>query len=145
MEDIKFKHLVPIQLRFSDFDSMGLVYNGVYLSFFDLGKSYYFNDVLPDMNAHKDMGVVVAKNYVNYFLPVYPNEKVAVETAVMEIGHKSIKLNQRLIDAETHEVKSFCETVVVGFDVKTRTSTVISDAWRKAISAFEGRDFTKTE
>jgi len=75
MEEIKFKHVVPIQLRFSDFDSMGLLYNGVYLSFFDLGKSYYFNDVLPDMNAHKDMGVVVAKNNVNYFLPVYPNGK----------------------------------------------------------------------
>lgn len=145
MEEIKFKHVVPIQLRFSDFDSMGILYNGVYLSFFDLGKSYYFNDVLPNVNAHKDMGVVVAKNYVNYFVPIYPNENVAVETAVMEIGNKSIKLNQRVIDINTKEVKSICETVVVGFDVKTQTSTLISDAWRKAISAFEGRDFSRAE
>ncbi len=143
MEEIKFKHMVPIQLRFSDFDQMGLVYNGVYLTFFDLGKTYYFNDVIPGMNAHKDMGVVVAKNNVNYYVPVYPKENVAVETTVVQMGHKSFKLNQRLIEMETHEVKSFCETVVVCFDVKKRISTVISEEWRKAISDFEGRDLSK--
>jgi len=139
MERLNFKHTVPIQLRFNDFDALGHVNNSVYFSFYDLGKTTYFNDVIPNMSSNKEVGVVIANIQVNFILPVYPNENVAVQTAVVEIGNKSFKLFQQLIDVDTNEVKCICQTVMVGFDAKTKATRTISDEWKKAMIDFEGR------
>jgi acyl-CoA thioester hydrolase len=138
MEQIKFKHITPIQLRFNDFDALGHVNNSVYFSFFDLGKTSYFSMVLPDISISKEVGVVIGHIEVSFLLSVYPGENVAVETAVVEIGNKSFKLLQHLIDLETNEVKCVCNTVMVCFDAKTKTTRQISDDWRKAMADFEG-------
>jgi acyl-CoA thioester hydrolase len=138
MENIKFYHTTPIQLRFNDFDALGHVNNSVYFSFYDLGKTTYFNQVIPDISDSKEVGVVIANIQVSFLVSVYPGENVAVETAVVEIGNKSFKLLQRLIDLETNEVKCICQTVMVCYDAKTRSSHPISDAWKKAMAEFEG-------
>lgn len=137
MEEIKFKHLTPIQLRFNDFDALGHVNNSVYLSFYDLGKTEYFIQVLPDVQLNREVGMVIADIHVSFLLPVYPGENVAVETAVVEVGNKSFRLFQQLIDVETKEVKCICKTVMVCFDAKTKTTRPISPEWRKALAGFE--------
>jgi acyl-CoA thioester hydrolase len=140
MDKIKFNHTTPIQLRFNDFDALGHVNNSVYFSFYDLGKTSYFYDVIPDMSVNKNVGVVIANIQVNFILPVYPQENVAVQTKVTEIGNKSFKLLQQLIDLDTNEVKCVCQTVMVGFNAETKTTCTISDEWKKAMNDFEGRD-----
>lgn len=137
MDKIKFKHITPIQLRFNDFDALGHVNNSVYFSFFDLGKTSYFNEVMPNMSASKEVGVVIGHIEVSFLLSVYPGENVAVETAVVEVGNKSFKLLQQLIDLDTNEVKCVCHTVMVCFDAKTKTTRPISEEWRKAMAEFE--------
>ena len=42
---MKFKHSVPVQLRFNDTDALGHVNNSVYFTFYDLGKSEYFKAI----------------------------------------------------------------------------------------------------
>lgn len=139
MDEIKFKHTIPIQLRFNDFDALGHVNNSVYFSFYDLGKTEYFREVIPEMSSNEEVGVVIANIQVSFLLPVFPGENVAVQTAVTEIGNKSFKLLQHLIDCDTNEVKCICQTVMVGYDAKTKTTYPISDAWRKAFNVYEGR------
>jgi acyl-CoA thioester hydrolase len=137
MEKMKFKHTTPIQLRFNDFDALGHVNNSVYFSFYDLGKTSYFNQVMPEVSDSREVGVVIANIQVSFLLPVYPGENVAVETAVTEIGNKSFKLLQQLVDVETNEVKCICQTVMVCFDAKTKNSRTISEEWRTAMADFE--------
>ena len=139
MDELKFKHTIPIQLRFNDFDALGHVNNSVYFSFYDIGKTEYFREVIPEMTSDKNVGVVIANIQVNFLLPVYPQENVAVQTAVTKIGHKSFKLLQQLIDLDTNEVKCICHTVMVGFDASAKTTRSISDEWKKAITDFEDR------
>ena len=45
MQDIIFKHTVPLQLRFNDIDALGHVNNSVYFTFYDLGKARYFEEI----------------------------------------------------------------------------------------------------
>ena len=137
MDTIKFKHITPIQLRFNDFDALGHVNNSVYFSFYDLGKTSYFADVLSKLEVAKEVGVVIVHIEVSFLLPVYPGENVAVQTAVVEIGNKSFKLLQHLVDLDTNEIKCICNTVMVCFDAKTKTTRQISDEWRKAMADFE--------
>lgn len=137
MDTIKFKHITPIQLRFNDFDALGHVNNSVYFSFYDLGKTSYFANVLSKLEVAKEVGVVIGHIEVSFLLPVYPGENVAVQTAVVEIGNKSFKLLQHLVDLDTNEIKCICNTVMVCFNAKTKTTRQISDEWRKAMADFE--------
>lgn len=132
-----FHHTTPIQLRFNDFDALGHVNNSIYLSFYDLGKTAYFQEVLPNLTINKEIGVVIADIHVTFLLPVYPGENVAVKTAVTEIGNKSFKLLQQLIDTDNNEVKCTSRTVMVCFDATTKTTCPISQEWRNAIADYE--------
>ncbi len=38
-EDIKFRHTMPVQIRFSDVDQFGHMNNSVYFSLYDLAKT----------------------------------------------------------------------------------------------------------
>lgn len=44
-EDIKFRHTMPVQIRFSDVDQFGHMNNSVYFSLYDLAKTTYIKDV----------------------------------------------------------------------------------------------------
>ena len=70
MEEITFKHTIPVQLRFNDADSLGHINNSVYFSFYDLGKTSYFADVLSKLEVAKEVGVVIGHIEVSFLLPV---------------------------------------------------------------------------
>ena len=59
MEEIKFNHTLPIQLRFNDVDKFGHVNNTVYFSFYDLGKASYFETVKGKEIDWKDADIVI--------------------------------------------------------------------------------------
>ena len=45
-DEISFRHIIPIQIRFSDVDQFGHMNNSVYFSLYDLAKTTYIKDVL---------------------------------------------------------------------------------------------------
>lgn len=142
MEEIQFNHTLPIQLRFNDVDKFGHVNNTVYFSFYDLGKTEYFASVCPHVNWEKD-GIVVVHIEANFLDQIYGADSIAVQTAVTEIGTKSFKLTQRVIDVETQEVKCICHSIMVAFDLEKHESKPLEVEWIEAICQYEGRDVRK--
>ncbi|MEI7676163.1 MAG: thioesterase family protein [Bacteroidales bacterium] len=131
------KHRIPIQLRFNDIDSLGHVNNAIYLTYFDLGKSDYFQTVNKEIIDWTKIDIVVANVNIDFFAPTYMHEKLEVFTKVTNIGNKSLKMLQHLVNIETKEVKSICYTVMVGYHPELKQSKVISDEWRSAINSYE--------
>lgn len=142
MEEIEFHHTLPIQLRFNDVDKFGHVNNTVYFSFYDLGKTEYFASVCPGVDWEKD-GIVVVHLDADFLSQIFATDHVAVQTAVSEIGTKSFRLIQRMIDTETGEVKCVGTSVMVAFDLEKHESKPLTEEWIQAICAFEGRDVRK--
>jgi acyl-CoA thioester hydrolase len=142
MEDIKFRHTLPIQLRFNDVDKFGHVNNTVYFSFYDLGKTEYFSSVCPDVDWEKE-GIVVVHIEVNFLSQIFGADHIAVETAVSEIGTKSFHLVQRVVDTDTREVKCVCQSVMVAYDLVKHESMPMPEEWVEAICAYEERDLRK--
>ncbi|MGL5979734.1 MAG: acyl-CoA thioesterase [Phocaeicola sp.] len=142
MEEIQYNHTVPIQLRFNDVDKFGHVNNTVYFSFYDLGKTEYFTKVCPGLDWEKD-GIVVVHIEANFVSQIYGIEPIAVQTAITEIGTKSFRLSQRVIDVSTQEVKCICNSVMVAFDLEKRESKPLEEEWIASISAFEGRELRR--
>ena len=137
-----FHHILPIQLRFNDVDQFGHVNNTVYFSFYDLGKTDYFQTVCPHVDWGRD-GVVVVHIETDFLAQIRATEPIAVETAVTAIGTKSFDLLQRAINTQTGEIKCICRSVMVAFDLLQRESKPLDEEWIAAICRFEGRNLRK--
>jgi acyl-CoA thioester hydrolase len=142
MEEIEFRHTLPIQLRFNDVDKFGHVNNTVYFSFYDLGKTEYFSYVCPGVDWEKE-GIVVVHIEANFLSQIYGADHIAVQTAVSEIGNKSFHLVQRVVDTDTNEVKCECKSVMVCYDLQKHESMPMPQAWVDAICSYEGRELRK--
>lgn len=142
MEEISFKHTLPIQIRFNDVDKFGHVNNAVYLSFYDLGKTNYFSHVCPNVDWEKD-GILIVNLEVNFLSQIFSTDEISVQTAVTAIGTKSFDLAQRVIDLNTGVVKCICRSTMVAYDLVNHQSKALTEEWVHAICEYEGKDLRK--
>ena len=138
-----FRHTLPLQLRFNDIDLLGHVNNSVYFFFLRLGKARYFETVKAQNIDWKKADVVVANVNADFLSPIYPGEPIAVQTCTVEIGNRSFKLLQQIVNTETGQIKGVCHTVMVGFDITAGRAAPISDEWKEALCQFEGKELRK--
>lgn len=141
----QFRHITPVQLRFNDFDMLGHLNNAVYVTLLDLGKSRYFTDIMPKGIDWKHINIVVVNINCDFFAPTYISEPIAVLTQVTGISERSFKMLQRVVNAETGEVKCVGSTVMAGFNPATAQGTAISQEWIDALCAHEDRDLRITD
>ncbi|MCM1021286.1 MAG: acyl-CoA thioesterase [Muribaculum sp.] len=141
--DFPYRHMVDVQMRFNDTDMLGHVNNNAYLSYFDLGKTGYFNAVAADDVDWRHVNIVVANINVDFYAPTFLNEPVVVLTRVVAIGVKSLTMEQRLVDRETGQVKCMARSIMAGFNLETNQSQPIADHWIEKITHFEGHQLTK--
>lgn len=142
MKEIKpetFKETLPIQIRFSDIDALGHINNNVYFSYFDLGKTTYFETIKGKSDISWTDGlIVVAHIEVDFLSPVYYRENIVVDSKVTKLGDKSGVFLQQIRNVKNGEVKCRCKSVFVTYDAHTQASMPIPDTWRKIISEHEG-------
>ena len=67
------------------------------------------------------------------------NETVEVLTQIVHMGDKSFTMMQQVVNVETGEVKSECESVLVYFDWDTGCPARIPDEWRRDVAMAEHR------
>ena len=135
-----FRHITPIQLRFNDVDMIGHVNNNAFLEYMDLGKTSYFNSVKSGLINWKFINAVVVNVNCNFYSPGYFNEPIAVLTTITSISQRSLRMEQRVINTETGDVKCAGHTIMAGFDPTTAQGAEIETQWIEAICAFEERD-----
>ncbi len=133
----KFYHKLPLQIRFNDIDIVGHLNNMVYNAFFDLGKIEYFKSVMADKVDWHMIPVVVVNINCNFYSPTYIDEPIEVVTAVVSISERSFKMEQRIVNRDTGDVKCVATTVMAGFDAKTAKGAPIDLEWAAAIKAYE--------
>ncbi|MFR9166148.1 MAG: acyl-CoA thioesterase [Dysgonomonas sp.] len=143
LTETEFKHRLPIQIRFNDIDAIGHINNNIYFSYFDLGKTTYFEDLKASNVSWIDGMIVLAHLDVDFISPIYYKEPIAVNTKVIRLGHKSFTMLQQIQNTSTQEVKCVCKSVIVAYDAQLQTSMNIPDVWKDAISKYEGIDFKK--
>lgn len=139
--EFDFRHHQPVQMRFNDIDMIGHLNNSIYLQFMDLAKAAYFRQFLDggrfDWNA---VTLVIANINCDFYAPTFIDEELEVLTAVASMSQSSLRLEQRVVNVVTRQVKCRATTVMVNIDPKTGASRPITDEWRQKLSGYEGRD-----
>ncbi|MCO5259528.1 MAG: acyl-CoA thioesterase [Crocinitomicaceae bacterium] len=121
-----------IQVRFADLDTMGHVNNTVYLSYFEYARVHYFNELLGLNWDWKKFGVLVARNEINYHLPVLLNDTPQVEILLDSIGAKSFTLAYEI--KVNGKITTTGKSVLVCFDASSHQSIPVSEEWKQALS-----------
>lgn len=142
MDELSFKHTIPLQLRSNDLDRFGHINNAVYFTFYDLGKTNYIESVCPNIDWEKE-AIVVVEIKVSFKSQIFGTDHIAVNTAVTSIGTKSFELMQQVIDTKTGEEKCICRSTMVTYDLIEHKSKPIPQDWIEAICNYEGKDLKK--
>lgn len=134
-----YKHVIPIQIRFIDIDRLDHVNNACFLSYFELGRVKYFNQVLNRHINWNDSGFVIARTEINHLTPIYLLDDLYCFTKIINIGTKSITIKNSLVKKIGDEFKEAANGigVLVAMDYVNKVSIDMPVNWRQAIEEFE--------
>lgn len=130
-------HSTPIQIRVNDIDPLNHVNNSVYQQYFDLGKIAYFNRVLGEHLNLETEGLVLASITIDYLKPITLYDSIEVFTRIYEMGTKSLKMGQEIVNRVSKEVYTTSKSVLVCFSNSSGLSIPIPLLWRERIADFE--------
>ena len=131
------KHHTKIPVRFADIDAMGHVNNAVFLNYFEQARIDFFKSRVGTDWDWKNQGIVLARNEIDYLLPVLMNDDVMIETSVLEIGRKSMTIGFVVYDGQVEDMqRQFArgKCVLVAFDYKAGKTKEIPEEWKEAMS-----------
>ena len=125
----------PIQIRFSDVDLAQHVHNAVYLQWFELGRMAFLEQLIPKDHDWKAQGLILARNEVDYRMPVRLRDTIEVEAWCSAVGSKSFDLSY-IIRRTNGDKPGICaegRSVMVCFDYTLQRTIAVPDAWRSGL------------
>ena len=134
---ITFNYTYPIQIRLSDLDPLGHVNNGVQFFYYDLGRIHYLETLVGSPISWITIDMVVVHTACDFMHSIRDKEHIAVQTKITELGNKSVRMIQRIINTDNQEIKGTCFTILSGFDRENDCSKVISEAFKQKARVFE--------
>ncbi len=134
-----YRYSTPVQVRFADIDRMGHVNNATVLTYFEIGRLAYFDEVIGKSNDWSGRGLILAHTEVDYIHPIFVEDEIKVYSRVVKIGNKSFEIENLLVKIKNGEeiFTGFATSVIVCMNYKEKRTIVISDQWKEKLNAFE--------
>ncbi len=126
----------PVEIRFKDIDLAGHVHNSVYLSYFEQARMSLFNEFVSKEWDWNTNGLILARNEIDYLLPVYLGDKVQVGVHCDHIGTKSFTLSYELFsenDKGERIIHTKGRSILVCMNYKLKKTVAIYDEWSEAL------------
>lgn len=136
---VNYKHKISIQIRFVDIDRLNHVNNACYLSFFELGRVKYFNEVLGDVIDWNKNGFVLARTEIDHLEPIFLNDEVFCYTKVSKLGSKSLVVENSLVKLVKGKSLECARGlgILVAMNYLSNKSIPIPKKWRNKLEKFE--------
>lgn len=119
---------------------MGHVNNANYLTFIELARVKYFEDVAgTDKKWSQQVGIILARIEIDYKAPVFLHDAIAVYTRCSRLGTKSLTLDWRVVREKNaaEEVVAQGIAVLVCYDYANEKTVALPEEQRRAIENFE--------
>ena len=134
-----YRYATPVQVRFIDLDKMGHVNNATVLTYFEIGRLAYFDEIIGKTNDWFGRGLILAHTEVDYFKPIYAEDEIKVYSRVIEVGNKSFKIENLLVKIESDKeiFTAFATSVIVCMNYNDKKTMAVPDSWIEKLNAFE--------
>jgi len=141
-----FAHVHHVETRLADTDAMGHVNNAFYLTYVEIARIAYYEQVvgrpLPLGTHGADEGMILAEIRMTYRTQAYYGEQLSVETRVERIGNTSFSMIHRITAPASRygqaRLVAVADSVLVSYDYTEDKPISVPDDWRTKIAAFEG-------
>ena len=142
-----FAHRHEVEVRLADTDAMGHVNNANYLTYVEIARVAYYEQVtgnaLPIGTHGAEEGMILAEIRMTYRSPAFYGETITVETRVERIGRTSFGMVHRMTAPESRygpaRLIAVADSTLVSYDYTDERPIPVPDEWRAAMEAFEGR------
>jgi acyl-CoA thioester hydrolase len=134
--DFTFTH--RLRVRWAEVDRQGIVFNGHYLTYFDVGFTEYWRAIgypYPDALLAQGSDTFMKKAALEYHAPAQYDDELDVLVRVARIGRSSVQFLIEIYRGETHLIDG--EVVYVNADPATRKPAPVPAFLREAIARFE--------
>ncbi|MBC8338573.1 MAG: acyl-CoA thioesterase [Rhodospirillales bacterium] len=125
----KFRHWVPVSLRFSDQDSLGHINNVAYAAYVEQSRVALIDKLLR--NRGTDIDYILANVHIDYRSEMHFPGSVDVGGRLLKIGSKSITTGYGLFKDGVNVATA--TSVNVFFDPATRKTLAIPDGLRRVL------------
>lgn len=132
--------MTTVRVRWMECDAQGIVYNGAYLGYLEIGQAEYYRNlgfaiyIIPQ-SGYFDFAVV--KSTQEFKAPAKVDEIIELHVRVSKIGSTSLTLNLEIYPEGSDRLLTSIETVYVGYDAATESSRPVPDAIRLLVTHFE--------
>jgi acyl-CoA thioester hydrolase len=131
-----FRFSTTVEVRWRDLDAMNHVNNAVYFTYLEQARVHYLRELGLVPSVPAGIGFILAEAWCQFKHPLTLGERVTVHIRVSELGRSSFVFKYR-IESEDGHLAAEAHTTQVRYDYENEHSVPLSDAWRRAIVAFE--------
>ena len=133
-----FRHLHSLRVRWAEVDPQGIVFNGNYLTYADVGITEYFRAIgvaFPGELAADGAEFFAVKTLLNYLAPAHFDDLLDVGIRVSRLGRSSITFSLGIWRADTALTSG--EIVYVLAETASRKSRPLPEWLRDKVRATE--------
>jgi acyl-CoA thioester hydrolase len=142
-----FAHRHDVEVRLADTDAMGHVNNARYLTYVEIARVAYHEQVtgnaLPIATHGAEEGMILAEIRMTYRSPAFYGETLIVESRVDRIGRTSFGMVHRITAPESRygraRLVAVSDSTLVSYDYGEERPIPVPEEWRAAFEAFEGK------
>ncbi|MCS7068507.1 MAG: thioesterase family protein [Meiothermus sp.] len=130
--DFSFFH--RLRVRWAETDPQGIVFNGHYLTYFDVGITEYWRALgIPYPSTVERFGVdlFVVKASVEYHAPAYYDDELDIGVRTGRIGNSSMQFVLGIFRGEAHLISG--EVIYVAANAQTRKPQTVPQALRELL------------
>jgi acyl-CoA thioester hydrolase len=133
-----FRFSTRLRVRWAEIDAQGVVFNGNYLTYFDVGVTEYWRAIgltYPDRFLAAGVDTFTVKTTIEYANPARYDDELDVCVRTAKLGRTSLTL--------AFEIRRGAERLVTGdivyvcVDPATRKPTPVPDVFRRTITEYE--------
>jgi acyl-CoA thioester hydrolase len=136
--DFKFKS--SVRVRWMECDAQGIVYNGAYLGYLEIGQAEYYRNLGFAIYTIPESGYIdfaVVKSTLEFKASAKVDEIIDLYVQISKIGNTSLTLNMEIYPAGSDRLLTEIETIYVGYDAVTESSKPVPDDIRLLITHYE--------
>jgi acyl-CoA thioester hydrolase len=134
--DFSFFH--PLRVRWAEVDMQAIVFNGHYLTYFDVAFTEYWRATgLPNAVEQAAQGreLFARKSSIEYFAPARFDDMLEIGVRCTALGRSSLSFALEIYRGDEHLIAG--ELIYVYADVTARKGVAVPSDWREIIFTLE--------
>lgn len=135
-----FKFHTPLRVRWMECDAQGIVYNGAYMDYLEVGQSEYYRNLgfsIYTVGQRGFFDTAVIKTTLEFKAPAHVDEMLDLYVRVGDFGNTSFHLDMEIYRQDSDTLLTVVQGVYVGFDAASATAQRVPDEVRELVDHFE--------